>query len=122
MNLPHTPEAGTPTARAKRTYAERTSTNKDEVIAVNRQHPDWTAGDIADFLDCTAHYIYATARRYQLVIPRSPTVSGRLRRTERNLALMDLRFLRLAIDQGDEESSLVRRVDELIHRLTKQEA
>jgi hypothetical protein len=92
------------------------------VIAVHEAHPDWGAGDIADFLDCGPHYVYATARRYGLMLPRQKPSSGRLRRTERNLALMDLRFLRLAIENDDDVESLLERVDDLVSRLTKQEA
>lgn len=94
---------------------------RDHICAVNKQHPDWGGGDIADFLECTPSYVYAVARRYELKLPKQKAHSGRLRRTERGAALMDLGFLRKAIEEDDDMDSLLARIDELTTRLRKQE-
>jgi len=94
---------------------------RDHICAVHQQHPDWGGGDIADFLQCTPSYVYAVARRYDLRLPKQKAHSGRLRKTERNAALMDLGFLRKAIDEDDDVESLLNRIDDLTARLRKQE-
>ena len=94
---------------------------RDHICAVHEQHPDWGGGDIADFLDCTPSYVYAVARRYGLKLPKQKAHSGRLRRTERGAALMDLGFLRKAIEEDDDPADLIARIDDLVSRLRKQE-
>jgi len=44
---------------------------KQQVIDLNRQHPEWTAPRLARELNCTPSYVHATARRNGLVMPRS---------------------------------------------------
>lgn len=93
-----------------------------EIIkGVNLEHPDWGGGDIADFVDCTPGYVYAVARNYGLKLPAQKREGGRLRRTERSAALMDLGFLRKAIEEDDPLQSLLARIDDLEQRLRKQE-
>ena len=43
---------------------------KDQVIALHRKHPDWSAPDIAAALGCDASYVRATARRQSLRLPK----------------------------------------------------
>lgn len=94
-------------------------TNKDEVIAVHRQHPDWYAGDIADFLDCQPEYVRATARRYDLVLPKANRNGGILRTTERGAAITDLKFLRKAVVEGDPLPSILERIDDLVSHIER---
>ncbi len=46
-------------------------TTKHEVIAVHRDHPEWTSGRIAGHLHCTPEYVSATFRRNGLKLPNS---------------------------------------------------
>lgn len=39
---------------------------KQEVIDLNKQHPDWTARDIANHLGCMPAYVAACRKRYGL--------------------------------------------------------
>ena len=36
---------------------------KHEVIALHRQHPDWSSGRIAEELDCLPEYVRVTLQR-----------------------------------------------------------
>lgn len=40
--------------------------NKHQVIDLHNAHPDWTARQIAERLQCTPEYVTATARRNSL--------------------------------------------------------
>lgn len=65
-------------------------TNKHEVIALHKKHPDWTAPEIAEKLGCLSAYVRAVAQRCGLDLPKghssglTPKQSARLRR-ERKL-------------------------------------
>jgi hypothetical protein len=43
---------------------------KQQVIDLHMQHPKWTCGEIAHKLGCSAEYVNACKRRYDLPIPR----------------------------------------------------
>lgn len=43
---------------------------KDEVIALHRRNPTWTAREIADALDCHPAYVRSTAARYKFKLPK----------------------------------------------------
>lgn len=45
---------------------------KEQVIEMNRAHPDWTARQIAEALGCGVEYVNATAHRNKLCLARSP--------------------------------------------------
>jgi len=93
--------------------------NKHEVIEAHRLHPDWTVGDIAAHLDCLPQYVSATAKRNNLVLPKRQRVPGALRTSERQAALMDLKFLREAIRKREPWMDLLRRVDDLAKNLSE---
>ena len=46
-------------------------TTKYDVTRVNKQHPDWTAREIAEALGCCIGYVNATAKRNGLKIAKS---------------------------------------------------
>lgn len=46
-------------------------TTKHEVIALHKEHPDWTSGQIAWRLGCMAEYVSVTFRRNGLKLPNS---------------------------------------------------
>lgn len=46
-------------------------TTKHEVIALHREHPDWTGGKIAAHLGCLPEYVSATLRRNGMKLPNS---------------------------------------------------
>lgn len=48
-------------------------TNKHEVMAINREHPDWTARQIADHLGCMPEYVHKVKELEGLKIPRATT-------------------------------------------------
>jgi len=39
---------------------------KQQVIDLNKKHPEWTARDIADHLDCMVEYVASCKKRYGL--------------------------------------------------------
>lgn len=39
---------------------------KQQVIDINRQHPEWTARDIAEHLGCMVEYVASCKKRYGL--------------------------------------------------------
>ena len=39
---------------------------KQQVIDLNKKHPEWTASDIASELDCMVEYVGACKKRYGL--------------------------------------------------------
>lgn len=43
--------------------------NKDQVISIHRQHPDWTSSMIAEELECDSAYVRATFYRNGMVLP-----------------------------------------------------
>jgi len=88
-------------------------TTKDEVIEVNRLHPDWPARAIADHLGCMTEYVNKVKHRYGVPIPTRKFVPPKLKRTERRAALMDLKFLHKAIRDREDTIGLLRRVEEL---------
>lgn len=64
-------------------------TTKHEVLALHREHPDWTGPQIAEKLDCTPEYVTATFRRNGLKLPNSDRkcyVSRRLNALARRAA------------------------------------
>lgn len=52
---------------------------KDQVIDLNREHPDWTASEIAEALDCMPEYVHATAKRYSIPIAKATIRPNELR-------------------------------------------
>jgi hypothetical protein len=67
-------------------------TTKHDVIRVHREHPEWTARQIADDLDCSREYVSATARRNGLTLtfgrePKDPNSIYRLGRAARRAGL-----------------------------------
>lgn len=44
---------------------------KQSVIDLNHQHPDWTARQIAERLNCTQEYVNKTARRNGLTLAKA---------------------------------------------------
>jgi len=49
---------------------------QDEVRAVHRLHPRWTAPEIVRELDCTTGYVRATARRLRIHLPKAHGVQA----------------------------------------------
>lgn len=45
-------------------------TRKHQVIEAHRLHPEWSAKQIAAYLDCSAAYVRTTAVRNDIVLPR----------------------------------------------------
>lgn len=45
-------------------------TTKDEVIALHRRNPTWTAREIADALGCVPAYVRSTASRNGFKLPK----------------------------------------------------
>lgn len=43
----------------------------NQVIALHRKHPEWSATEIAAQLDCSTGYVRATAHRKRLKLPSS---------------------------------------------------
>ena len=59
---------------------------KQQVIDLNREHPDWTAARIAAEIGCGAPYVHATARRNGLILASGREVTAvNLRRRAENL-------------------------------------
>ena len=46
-------------------------TTKEDVIALNRAHPDWTSRQLAEALGCLPAYVFKTAMRNGLVLPHT---------------------------------------------------
>lgn len=51
--------------------------NKQQVIDMNAKHPEMTAREIADALDCSSAYVRATGQRNELTFARG--VHGKLK-------------------------------------------
>lgn len=49
---------------------------KRQVIELNRRHPEWTARDIAEELDCMIEYVHACKQRYSLRLARGTYRAG----------------------------------------------
>lgn len=46
-------------------------TTKQDVIDLNKRHPNWTMREVADELDCMPEYVAACKRRYMLKFPKA---------------------------------------------------
>jgi hypothetical protein len=69
---------------------------KDDVIRLHREHPDWCAAEIAAALGCESAYVRATAKRNELVLPKT---RGRLRtRSEKFAQAFDLGIVCLSLN------------------------
>lgn len=56
---------------------------KHDVIAIHRQHPDWSSGQIAAALDCDSAYVRATFYRNNLKLRPIPVARRALIERER---------------------------------------
>lgn len=44
---------------------------KQQVIDLNKNHPTWTAREVADHLDCMPEYVASCKKRYGLHFPKA---------------------------------------------------
>jgi hypothetical protein len=71
-------------------------TTKQDVIRLNRAHPDWTAREIADELGCNPGYVRATAKRCMLELARGDVAYRRaVKRLEEAAAVMLAKYIGL---------------------------
>lgn len=50
--------------------------NKQQVIELHRQHPNWGSGEIARVLDCDSAYVRATFYRNGMKLPPRPDLAS----------------------------------------------